>query len=209
MHLKLHSQQGLSLIEMMLATAMGLLLLAGISSLSLTSLFSSTDIQRSIILQQDAQAMLSLIARDMRRAGFHPDENSVLEMRKIWLIDTSSKQTCILFRYHNPDFPKQDTHGFQFIAPENGSNKGLVKMLTSNDASSCDDGIWQALNSDRNMLITQFKISPHSVFESTGSGIKEVISNLDIDLEATDNAGKFKIHLNQNVQLRNRPFLQE
>jgi Tfp pilus assembly protein PilW len=209
MHIKFHSQQGLSLIEMMLATAMGLLLLAGISSLSLTSLFSSTDTQRSLILQQDAQAMLSLISRDIRRAGFHPDENSVLEMRKIWLIDTNSSQTCILFRYHNPDFPKQNTHGFKFTAPANGSNKGFVKMLTSAEASSCSDGEWQALNSNRNMLITQFKISPHSAFESTNSGVKEVISNLDIDLEATDNAGKFKIHLNQSVQLRNRPFLQE
>ncbi len=207
MHIKFHSQRGLSLIEMMLATAMGLLLLAGISSLSLTSLFSSTDTQRSIILQQDAQAMLSLISRDIRRAGFHPDENSVLEMRKIWLINTSNNQTCILYRYHNPDFPKQDTHGFQFTAVQNGSS--FVKMLTSPDASSCNDGEWQALNSNRNMLITQFKISPHRVFESTSSGVKEVISNLDIDLEATDNAGKFKIHLNQNVQLRNRPFLQE
>lgn len=209
MHVKFNSQQGLSLIEMMLATAMGLLLLAGVSSLSLTSLFSSTDAQRSIILQQDAQAMLSLIIRDIRRAGYHPDENSVLEMRKIWLIDTHSSQSCILFRYHNPDFPKQNTHGFQFTAPENGSSTGFVKILTSAEASSCNDGEWQALNSNRNMLITQFKISPHRVFESTESGVKEVISNLDIDLVATDNAGKFKIHLNQNVQLRNRPFLQE
>jgi Tfp pilus assembly protein PilW len=206
MHLKFHSQQGLSLIEMMLATAMGLLLLAGISSLSLTHLFTSTDTQRSIILQQDTQAMLSLISRDLRRAGYHPDDNEILNMRKIWLSNTP-EQTCILFRYHHPDFPKQDTHGFQFTQAKDG--KGLVKILTSNHANSCNDGEWQALNSERNILITQLKITPRSTFEKQGSDIKEVISNLDIDLEATDNAGKFKVHLNQNVQLRNRPFLQE
>ncbi|MFC7419416.1 hypothetical protein ACFQNF_05940 [Iodobacter arcticus] len=206
MRLKLYSQRGLSLIEMMLATAMGLLLLVGISSLSLTNLFTSTDTQRNIILQQDTQAMLSLISRDLRRAGYHPDANEIPNMRKIWLNNTAS-QSCILFNYHNPDFPKQDTHGFQFSQAKDG--KGLVKMLTSSDASSCNNGEWQALNSERNILITQFKITPHSTFEKQGSEIKEVISNLDIDLEATDNAGKFKVHLNQNVQLRNRPFLQE
>ncbi|STQ90522.1 PilW family protein [Iodobacter fluviatilis] len=206
MHLKLHTQQGLSLIEMMLATAMGLLLLAGISSLSLSNLFTSTDTQRSIILQQDTQAMLSLISRDLRRAGYHPDDNQISEMRKIWIINTAG-QSCVLFRYHNPDFPDKNTHGFQFTASDKAGN--FVNMLTSNNASSCNDGQWQPLNSPRNILITQFKITPQYSLEKAGNTVKTVINSLDIDLEATDNAGKFKAHLNQNVQLRNRPFLQE
>ncbi|MEJ2794466.1 hypothetical protein WAE56_13710 [Iodobacter sp. LRB] len=206
MHLRFHSQQGLSLIEMMLATAMGLLLLAGISSLSLSNLFTSTDTQRSIILQQDTQAMLSLISRDLRRAGYHPNDNQISEMRKIWIINTP-EQSCVIFRYHNPDFPDKNTHGFQFKASDKTGR--FVNMLTSNEASTCGDGQWQALNSPRNILITQFKITPQYSFEKADNEVKMVINSLDIDLEATDNAGKFKTHLNQNVQLRNRPFLQE
>lgn len=207
MQLILYRQQGVSLIEMMIAMALGLLLLAAISSLSLTNLFTSTDSQRNIILQQDAQAMLSLISRDIRRAGYHPLESKVADMRKIWLPLHSSSQTCVLYRYHNPDFPGKDIHGFQYSAQTDG--KGFIQMLTSNSATGCNDGSWQALNSDRNLLITQFTITPQSAFERSGTETKEVISNLEIVLEATDNAGKFKVRLNQNVQLRNRPFLQE
>ena len=209
MQLILYRQRGVSLIEMMIAMAMGLLLLAAISSLSLTNLFTSTDSQRNIILQQDAEAMLSLISRDIRRAGYHPLESNVADMRKIWLPLHSSSQTCVLYRYHNPDFPLKDTHGFQYSAPADGSNKGFIQMLTSDSATGCHDGSWQALNSNRNLLITQFTITPQSAFEKSGTETKEVISNLEIVLEATDNAGKFKVRLNQNVQLRNRPFLQE
>lgn len=207
MQLILYRQRGVSLIEMMIAMAMGLLLLAAISSLSLTNLFTSTDSQRNIILQQDAEAMLSLISRDIRRAGYHPLESNVADMRKIWLPLHSSSQTCVLYRYHNPDFPGKETHGFQYSASADG--KGFIQMLTSGTSTGCHDGSWQALNSNRNLLITQFTITPQSAFEKSGTETKEVISNLDIVLEATDNAGKFKVRLNQNVQLRNRPFLQE
>ncbi|WP_293935879.1 PilW family protein [Iodobacter sp.] len=206
MRINIYQQRGLSLIEMMIATAIGLLLLAGISSLSLTHLFTSTDTQRSIILQEDAQAILALISRDLRRAGYHPLEEQMPNMRKIWLLDYSKNKTCLLYRYHNPDFPDKDAHGFQYTASADG--KGFIKMLTSNNASGCDDGTWQELNSNRNMLITQFSITPYRAFEKVGTEIKEVITNLDIDLEATDNTGKLQIHLNQDIQLRNRPFLQ-
>lgn len=63
-------QRGMSLIELMIALTMGLFLLLGLSTFLTTTLKSNTAAVRLASLDQELRAIMTLMARDVRRAGY-------------------------------------------------------------------------------------------------------------------------------------------
>lgn len=62
-------QTGFSLIELMVSMIVGLLVLAAVTAIFLSMLNSNNDNLKSIRLNQDLRAAMSLMARNIRRAG--------------------------------------------------------------------------------------------------------------------------------------------
>lgn len=65
-------QQGLTLVELMISMVLGLLLTAGVMSLFIQSQKSYSATRDIAILDQNAQAIMDLIERDLQRIGYTP-----------------------------------------------------------------------------------------------------------------------------------------
>lgn len=66
-----HPQAGFTLIELMISIVVGLLLLSTVIGIFIAMIRSDSDNLKSIRLNQQLRATMSLIARDLRRAGYN------------------------------------------------------------------------------------------------------------------------------------------
>lgn len=64
-----HVQKGLSLIEMMVSVAAGLIVVAGVTSVYLSTVTSSSDTLKQSKLNQEMAALMNVMNSDLRRAG--------------------------------------------------------------------------------------------------------------------------------------------
>lgn len=65
-----HRSTGLTLTELMVALAVGLILLAGLTSAFVAMLHSNAENLKTVRLNQDLRAVMHLIVSDLRRAGY-------------------------------------------------------------------------------------------------------------------------------------------
>ncbi|OUR73996.1 hypothetical protein A9Q78_01900 [Methylophaga sp. 41_12_T18] len=69
--MKYHRQQdGLTLIEMMIAILIGLIIMASTIGIFITSIKANSDTLKMTRLNQELQAVTTLMSRDLRRAGY-------------------------------------------------------------------------------------------------------------------------------------------
>ena len=64
-----YKQRGFTLIELMISIVIGLIILAAVVGMFVTLIKSDNDNLKSIRLNQELRAAMSLITRDIRRAG--------------------------------------------------------------------------------------------------------------------------------------------
>lgn len=66
-------QRGLSVVELMVAVTVGLVVLSGVTAMLVNSLQAGNDTVRASRLNQELRAVMDLIVRDLRRAGYRGD----------------------------------------------------------------------------------------------------------------------------------------
>ncbi|HDS05772.1 MAG TPA: prepilin-type N-terminal cleavage/methylation domain-containing protein, partial [Deltaproteobacteria bacterium] len=72
------NKRGVSLVELIVAMAVGIIIMAAIYSLMNTGQQSSASLARKVLTQQDARAVLDLMAMEIRMASFNPTDNASL-----------------------------------------------------------------------------------------------------------------------------------
>jgi prepilin-type N-terminal cleavage/methylation domain-containing protein len=72
------SQRGLSLIELMVGVAIGLIIVAGAATVAATQLADTRRLALDAQLQQDLRATSEVIAHQLRRAGYWPDSGKII-----------------------------------------------------------------------------------------------------------------------------------
>jgi prepilin peptidase dependent protein B len=72
-HAAARRQRGLSMVELMVAVTVGLIVLTGVTAMMVNSLQSANDTMRAARLNQELRAVMDLIVRDLRRAGYRGD----------------------------------------------------------------------------------------------------------------------------------------
>jgi type IV pilus assembly protein PilW len=151
------SQRGLSLVELMVGVAVGLVIVAGASLLVATQLGENRRLLLETQVQQDLRATADLITRELRRIG-----STGVTLSLIWLPDTptatpepnpfavvdladaSVPGTVIRYRYNQTADPATDT--FRFILT-NGTIRSQIGSGSPQDVT------------DRNTLrITAFTV---------------------------------------------------
>jgi|CXWL01.1.fsa_nt_gi type IV pilus assembly protein PilW len=91
----LQAQRGMSLVELMVGIAIGLIIVAASATLVSTQLTDNRRLLLETQVQQDLRASADMITRELRRTGFHgagaalPEEANTL--RGIWLADRPSE----------------------------------------------------------------------------------------------------------------------
>ncbi|MBM9887523.1 MULTISPECIES: PilW family protein [Deefgea] len=211
-------QKGMSLIELLVSMALGLLLLGAASSMALSSLFANRDGLRNMALEQEIQPIMSLMVRELRRSGysqFATDDTTTpakyfrkINMPGAAVTTVSGKKIytgeCIIFRYERPGsinntLTSNEVSGFML-------NNGQVLMLnspTNLSINTCDasDSAWVPMNSIERINVTELKFIATT---ETVAGA-DLINQLNISITGSAKGAEFSSTLSESIQLRNLP----
>ncbi|MGJ0493012.1 PulJ/GspJ family protein [Methylobacter sp.] len=146
-------QTGISLIELMIGLLVGLIIVAGGLSVFVTSVRGQADNIKLSRLNQDMRAMMDIMARDIRRAGFVTDDPQTnwtsLQDNPFFGATTElaiyDSNPCIVYAYNRdndspPTVADNERLGFRL------NDGGELEMRSSGTTNeSCDDGVWESI----------------------------------------------------------------
>jgi type IV pilus assembly protein PilW len=140
----------MSLIELMISIALGLLILAAATAMTVKSLVMNTDTLTSVKLNQDLDAVTQVMVNEIRRAGFTGGAFFYADNQDLNIVSNS----CVLYAYdanENATTDAGENLGFKLVGSE-------IHMRTSCTGSSCPTdcsaGTWVPITDDTVMTIT-------------------------------------------------------
>lgn len=174
--IKLPQQKGMTMIELMIGIVIGLIILAGVTNVWLTSIISSSETLRQSKLNQELTTLMGVMSNDIMRAGitgtlnytspqtnqFSQADNTALEVidnmtdnNQVTYANAATGGSCIVYAYdRNLDgtVDDDDITGFRL-------NNGVVEMrqnLVGTDADNCSTGAgnWIPVTDSRIIKIT-------------------------------------------------------
>lgn len=178
------NQQGLSLIELMVAVVIGLIVIGGLTSIVVATLRTNNDNVQMTRLTQDLRAVMQLVTRDIRRAGYWPlaieelgtgistNPHDTLTFYSGGSVDDpldGLDADCVEYSYHLDDpmnlslkddeREADEQKGFRY-----DSENDLIEVKTSGAASCTEDSDdWDPLTdsneSERVFEITEFSFA--------------------------------------------------
>jgi len=151
-------QKGLSLVELMIGLLVGTIVAGGAISVFTNSMKSSTDNIELTRLNQDMRAMMDIMVRDIRRAGYATDDPAIdaaaLLLNPFLDSATGGATTdiavydggsCIVYSYnrnidHPPVVDSSERLGFRLI-----NNNLQMRTGGAVTNENCTDGSWQSI----------------------------------------------------------------
>lgn len=147
-------RRGLSLVEMMVGVAVGLIVVAGATLLVATQLGDNRRLLLETQVQQDLRAAADIVTRDIRRSGAWLDTARL----GIWtpgatpqanpysaLLPASAAATQVTYQYLRSPGASTTDYGFRL-------QSGVIQTLLG--------GAWQDLTDVRVVRVTRFDITP-------------------------------------------------
>jgi len=157
-------QAGVSMVELMVGTAVGLLIISGTVSLYVSSLTSGRKLALDARLNQDMRAAADLVSRDLRRASYWSSSLSGTTA-------TGSGSTTVANPYRAVTTPDGATvHQIEYLfsrdATENNTpdaNEQFGFRLTTAGAleMKTQEGHWESVTNPGIVRITAFNIVPN------------------------------------------------
>ncbi len=190
---------------MMVATAIGLMLLAGITFLFTHIVKANTDTLKVTHLHQELRAIMDVMVQDIRRSGYWLNavcsvNANILSASLIAdycagiaglqnpfdMIIIDMNRSCILYSYDatangildtapNADNIPDERFGFRL-------NSGAVEMRQA--GADCDTGGWQDISDPRSVIITdlQFNSEPSKVTDINVTTGQLITRHIEIEL---------------------------
>ncbi|WP_028452394.1 PilW family protein [Chitinilyticum aquatile] len=224
------SQKGMTLIELMVAVAVGLLLLSVAASIGLGSLKDSKNTAGNANAVNNLQAIVQTVAQELRRAGYNADidveSDDSRTFRKIWFFGGTgnSGHTSVIFRYDRAAPSTALTPpGDGTVTLANNEVRGLcvsgdtVQILTKAAAlqpstpagaiTGCYPNSagweWEPISAPDGLKITSASFHIIDTLLTDGRVADSIIFKLN-GVAANGNA----VNAQELIQLRNRPFIQ-
>lgn len=181
--------RGFGLIELLISILIGLIVVAGITSMVVATLRANTENLEMTRLTQEMRSVMQLVTRDLRRGGYDQDavrdfgsggqtSNQFMEISAFddsntekFLSDgisqtSGDRATCILYSYDaNGDGAAFNEDGSPQVDEFRGfrfdsENNAIEAKVQGNPAdSSCDDGTWETLTDTATVRVDEFSIS--------------------------------------------------
>lgn len=150
MHLSPRRQQGFSLIELMIGLVAGLIVIGAVSSFTVATLRASNENVQSSRLTQDLRTAMTLVTRELRRAGY--DGAAVARLGTGTSLSgyttLSVANGCLTYQYNR-------ISGDQFRAIRLNAN--ALEMATAAAAiAGCASGTWNQVTDTDVVNITGF-----------------------------------------------------
>lgn len=173
---KISSQQGLSIVELMVGLLIGLVVLMGVGSVFLSALRGQTDNIQQARLNQEMRAVMDVMVKDIRRAGFVTSNpvlySSSLQNNPFFQTGTPSTDVtihnfgtggisnCIAYSYNKNDNDPTTVESSDFSGFRYNPSRGEVNMRSGGGSTTanCTDGQWEGIT-DRAVEITALTFS--------------------------------------------------
>lgn len=153
MRVRSNRQKGFSLIEMMVGLVAGLIVVGAVSSFTVTTLRTTNQNTQSSRLTQDLRTAMTLVTRELRRAGY--DGAAVTKLGGGGALSSytalSVANGCLIYQYNR-------TSGNQYRAIRLNSN--ALEMATAATAmANCGTGTWNQVTDLDVVNITAFNLN--------------------------------------------------
>jgi type II secretory pathway component PulJ len=176
------SQRGLTLVELLIGSALGLLILGVLTGLYVNTIASSGQGLRMAHLQQQLRAAMEIMGRDLRRAGYYgtrPDAGTLAALRANPFTDADhpgkdeaerndvrighfqggqaeAAGSCILYSYDLDADGNLKPSGVGMERFGFRLREGMLQMRYGGDGFDCDQGVWHAVT-DAGVEITHLE----------------------------------------------------
>ncbi len=153
---------GLSMIELLVGTAVGLLVVAAATSVIAAH---QRDLRRTLSearLMQDLRTTSGLVARDLRRAGYWSAAASGVRV--------DGDGTVPIANPHSAIAPALDASNAVALSFSNGAGAGLgvddserfgFRLRAGSVELQLGAGNWQSINDPATLVVTSFRVEPH------------------------------------------------
>ena len=145
------SQAGLTLIEMMIALLIGLIITAGVLTIFVSNIKSSSENTKMIRMNQQLRSTMSFITDELKRAGYSGDSSNSAFIDEL---NFNNSQPCLRYAYdENADGTMQSNEQLGFQLKNSAIEWG--KHVSSTD---CSTGSWEAITDTKIVKITNFAV---------------------------------------------------
>jgi prepilin peptidase dependent protein B len=215
--LKQNRQGGLSLTEFLIAITIGIVFLLGLTTFMANTLVSDTKMVMASRLNQEMRAVMTLVQRDIRRAGFWGSPTYTTGAlagigvgnaysNPFASLDTATAG-CILYRYD------KNSNGVADPGESSGflRSGGSILMYAGTGTPTCAGGTgWQPLTDSKSTLVTgltftQTNSPPLYVSATSGPNIKVRYVTIVLTAGSAADAGITQT-LRETVKLENDLF---
>jgi type IV pilus assembly protein PilW len=185
-----HSR-GFTLIELMVALVLGLVVVGGVMAVFMNTYQANAQNIKAVRLNEEMRAVMSMIARDVRRAGGRDfDWNATvnwyvsanpLATNVSWAVSDTAIATdaCLRLAYA---VSATETNYVGYRLVNNGDNKGEVQLhsptTTSNWSCADTSNKWQAITDPEIAWIQSLSFTVTTEPGITGVAVRSVIVNL-------------------------------
>ena len=166
---------GFSLVELMIAIALGLVALAAVTSVMVSTLVTNSSNVKMIRLDQELRTVMQMMTRDIRRAGYwltavtdigqnnntNPfmlvDTSTTTNTTDIWLPDDTDNDgidDCIFFSYDLDNDGALDSPTELF-----GFKRASNAVRARNTAVDCNSSGWETLTDENAISITDLEFT--------------------------------------------------
>lgn len=188
------AMRGISLLELLVGMTIGLLLLLAMSSLLVNLLGGQAHDRRQVQLGAMLDASLSLMAMELRRAGYW-NGNGDAQSNPYRQLFIEQGGRCLRYAYDAP--PPQNNDGKRFFAFRLNGGGRIQRLTTDQKGWSCNaaDALWDDLSKTDIGVIDSLRFS--------ADGTHAIA--LDVAAHAAGSAGEEKLDIHTSVTLRNQP----
>lgn len=176
----MNKQQGLTLIEIMIALALGIFIIAATLTVYINTIKSSSDTLKSARLSHDLGITMSLMTNDIKRAGYWGRavigatnllNNPFSATATTLSIGTNiTANDCILYTYDangNGTVDANEYYGFRRYSA--GNNRYTIQIRSGNAACNAASTAWESITDENMINITsvQFSFAPLGTLTAT------------------------------------------
>jgi Tfp pilus assembly protein PilW len=201
-----HKQVGMTLVELLIAITLGLIVTAAVIGLFTSVLSSNNTSLNAIRLNQELRTIMTLIARDIRRAGYNGNiatditTNPFSTSSGTELTISNNGQT-VMFAYDVDNDGSLGTDKEVFGYRYNSTDQN-VQYCSVDASTACG---WQVLSDSDVVEITNLRF--YLIDDEGSSGAVERVRQVKITLEGHwKNDSDFEREIVESVKLRNEHF---
>lgn len=174
-----HTQPGFSLVELMISITVGLVVLAGVTTMFAHNVKAGGETLKMARLHQELQATMSLMTRDLKRAGYWGNASSAIgsgtSNTNPFALDTTGNysgepaNSCITFSYDMDGDGNLDVGSG--LAPTGDPDErlgfrlrdGAVQTRQSSGGAACTAGGWEGITDTAATEITRLTFVRSSI----------------------------------------------